>query len=103
CVRCHQPIGEQLTAHTRHAPGSTGSACVECHMPKTVVSIKATIRDHTIGVPAPENTVKFGIPNACTECHKDKPASWAVDTLRAWRPEGRRSRLIARADAFSAG
>lgn len=102
CVRCHQPIGEQLTAHTRHAAASTGSACVDCHMPKTVVSIKATMRDHTIGVPAPENTVKFGIPNGCTECHKDKPASWAVDRLNSWWPNGRRSRLVAQAEAFSA-
>ena len=61
-----------LAAHTRHKADSAGSSCVECHMPKTVVSIKATIRDHTIGVPAPENTVAFGIPNACTECHTDK-------------------------------
>jgi hypothetical protein len=102
CLRCHQPIGAQLTAHTRHAAGSSGSACVECHMPKTVVSIKATIRDHTIGVPAPENTVKFGIPNACTECHTDKPAGWAVDRTNEWWPNGRRGRLVAQAEAFTA-
>ena len=52
-------------------------------MPKTVISIKATMRDHTIGVPAPENTVAHGIPNACTECHADKKPAWAVDTLQA--------------------
>jgi predicted CXXCH cytochrome family protein len=102
CTRCHQEIGARLTAHTRHGAGSAGSACVECHMPKTVISIKSTMRDHTIGVPAPENTVSFGIPNACTECHTNKPASWAVDTLKTWWPDGRRTRLIARAEAFSA-
>ena len=53
-------------------------------MPKTVISIKATIRDHTIGLPAPENTVAFGIPNACSECHKDKPAAWAVSALETY-------------------
>ena len=83
CARsCHQDLGAQLTAHTRHRADSAGSSCVECHMPKTVVSIKATMRDHTIGVPAPENTVAFGIPNACTECHTDKPAAWAVEHAR---------------------
>ncbi len=102
CTRCHQEIGARLTAHTRHQAGSDGSACVECHMPKTVISIKSTMRDHTIGVPAPENTVRFGIPNACTECHTNKPASWAVDTLKSWWPGGRRTRLIAQAEAFSA-
>jgi hypothetical protein len=102
CIRCHQPIGSRLTAHTRHAAASAGSACVECHMPKTVVSIKATMRDHTIGVPAPENTVAFGIPNACTECHTTKPASWAADVLKEWWPNGRRTQLVRRAEAFSA-
>jgi len=103
CAKCHQPIAERVVDHSRHRAGSTGTSCVECHMPKTVVSIKSTMRDHTIGVPAPENTVTYGIPNACTECHKDKPASWAVDTLRTWWPDGRRSRLVARAEAFTAG
>jgi predicted CXXCH cytochrome family protein len=102
CTRCHEAIGSRLTAHTRHAPASAGSACVECHMPKTVVSIKATMRDHTIGVPAPENTVRFNIPNACTECHTDKTAAWAVDTLETWWPRGTRGRLVAQAEAFSA-
>jgi hypothetical protein len=71
-------------------------------MPKTVVSIKATMRDHTIGVPAPENTVAFGIPNACTECHTDKQAAWAVSTLQQWWPRGRRAKMVARAEAFTA-
>jgi predicted Zn-dependent protease len=71
-------------------------------MPKTVISIKATMRDHTIGVPAPENTIAFGIPNACTECHTDKQAGWAVSTLEQWWPRGRRAKLVARAEAFTA-
>jgi len=102
CASCHRNIVTQLTAHTRHRADSAGSSCVECHMPKTVISIKATMRDHTMSVPAPENTVAFGIPNACTECHRDKKASWAVDTVEKWWPHGRRARLIARAEAFTA-
>jgi predicted CXXCH cytochrome family protein len=102
CTGCHQAIGARPSAHTRHNAASAGSSCVECHMPKTVVSIKATMRDHTIGVPAPENTVRFGIPNACTECHTDKPAAWAVDVLATWWPNGRRLKLVRQADAFTA-
>jgi predicted CXXCH cytochrome family protein len=102
CTRCHRDVGAALSAHTRHREGSTGSSCVECHMPKTVVSIKSSMRDHTISVPAPENTVTFGIPNACTECHRDKSAAWAVGTLRQWWPSGRRAKLMARAQAFAA-
>ncbi len=103
CTRCHEDIGARLTAHTRHRAESAGSSCVECHMPKTVISIKSTMRDHTISVPAPENTVAFGIPNACTECHADKKAAWAVDTLATWWPQGRRATLVARAQVFTAG
>src|SRR6185295_14551249 len=102
CTGCHQELGAQLTAHTRHRAGSAGSSCVECHMPKTVVSIKATMRDHTISLPAPENTVAFGIPNACTECHADKKPAWAVETLDKWWPHGRRARLVKQAEAFTA-
>jgi hypothetical protein len=102
CASCHQGIVAKRTEPTRHSASSAGSNCVECHMPKTLVGIKSTMRDHTIGVPAPENTVKFEIPNACTECHRDKPASWAANTLRAWWPNGRRQKLIAQADAFTA-
>jgi predicted CXXCH cytochrome family protein len=102
CTKCHEAIGAQVSAHTRHLAGSTGSSCVECHMPKTVISIKATMRDHTISVPAPENTVAFGIPNACTECHADKKPEWAVAALAKWWPDGRRTKLVARARAFTA-
>jgi len=102
CTACHKDLGSQLVAHTRHKADSAGSSCVECHMPKIVVSIKATMRDHTIGVPAPENTVAFGIPIACTECHTDKPPGWAASTLEQWWPRGRRSKLVDRAEAFTA-
>jgi predicted CXXCH cytochrome family protein len=102
CTGCHQEIGTRLSAHTRHGAASAGSSCVECHMPRTVVSIKATMRDHTISLPAPENTVAFGIPNACTECHADKKAPWAVEVLDKWWPRGRRTKLVKQAEAFSA-
>ena len=101
CTKCHQDVAAGLTAHTRHRDDSAGSSCVECHMPKTVMSIKSTMRDHTIGLPAPENTVAFGIPNACTECHADRPASWAVGTLEQWWPRGRRAKLVNRAETFT--
>jgi hypothetical protein len=102
CTRCHQEIGAKPADHTRHAPDSAGSSCVECHMPKAVVALKASMRDHTMSLPTPENTVAFGIPNACSQCHTDRSAAWAVDVLQAWYPEGRRSKVIARAETFTA-
>lgn len=102
CTTCHESIGSSLTAHTRHRPDGPGSSCIECHMPKTVQSIKATMRDHTMSLPAPENTVAFGIPNACTECHEDKDPNWAAQAASKWWPENRRHKLVAQAEAFTA-
>ena len=103
CTQCHTDIGQHLTTHTQHAAGIAGSRCVECHMPKTVISLNATMRDHTISVPAPENSISFGIPNACTECHADKKPTWAVQVLNTWWPNSKRARLIERARAFAGG
>ena len=103
CINCHKSIGASVSSHTRHLAGSPGSSCVECHMPRTVLSIKARIRDHSMSLPAPENTVRFAIPNACNECHADKKASWAMDTLARWWPQGRRAKLVRRAEAFTGG
>lgn len=103
CARCHEGIAGRLETHTKHAASSAGSACVECHMPREVVSIKASIRDHSLSLPTPENSVRFGIPNACTTCHTTQSANWAVDTLRQWWPNGRRGRIVRRAEAFVGG
>jgi tetratricopeptide (TPR) repeat protein len=103
CLSCHSSIGTRLAEHTRHRVDGPGSSCIECHMPRTVFSIKARIRDHTISVPAPENTVRFGIPNACNACHEDRNASWAVKALQAWgSPAAGGQRLARRAEAFTA-
>jgi len=102
CTHCHAGIGEKLTAHTHHAASSPGSSCVECHMPRTVVSIKARIRDHSIGIPVPENTIRHGIPNACNECHQDRDAPWALARMAEWYSDRSRQKLIRRADAFAA-
>ncbi len=101
CTQCHQQIGQNVSTHTHHNPSSTGSSCVECHMPRTIYSIKAEIRDHSISVPAPENTGQFGIPNACNLCHRDETVQWAAAKLRVWYPGGSRQKWIRRASAFS--
>lgn len=101
CTRCHTAIGEAIPAHTHHAAGSAGSFCVECHMPRTVFSIKAEIRDHSMSIPVPENTINHGIPNACNVCHKDRDAAWAIKTMDAWYGDRSRQKLIRRADTFA--
>jgi predicted CXXCH cytochrome family protein len=102
CTRCHEAIGKATTAHTHHAAESPGSSCVECHMPRTVYSIKAEIRDHSMSVPAPENTARHAIPNACNLCHKERDAAWSIARMNAWWPAASRQKWIRRADAFAA-
>ena len=103
CTRCHEAVANDVPAHTRHQAASAGSSCVECHMPRNVVSIKARIRDHGIGLPAPENTERHGIPNACNNCHGDRTPAWAAETIDSWFPgsRARRQKLLDRADIFS--
>ena len=103
CTRCHEAVARDIPAHTRHEATSAGSSCVECHMPRNVVSIKAKIRDHGIGLPAPENTERHGIPNACNNCHEDRTPAWAAEAIDSWFPgsRARRQKLLDRADTFS--
>jgi len=102
CTQCHTAIGRETAAHTHHGAQSAGSSCVECHMPRTVYSIKAGIRDHSMSIPVPENTIHHDIPNACNLCHKDRSPQWAIDTIDKWYGSRSRRKLIRRADAFAA-
>ena len=71
-------------------------------MPRTVYSIKAEIRDHSMSIPVPENTINHGIPNACNLCHKDRDANWSLARMNEWYSPASRQKLIRRADAFVA-
>jgi tetratricopeptide (TPR) repeat protein len=46
--------------------------------------------DHSLRVPRPDLSVKLGTPNACTQCHADKPAQWAADRVATWYGPKRR-------------
>jgi predicted CXXCH cytochrome family protein len=93
CLSCHGP-GKQvgpdyktLDEHTHHAPLSTGSECIECHMPKTGSNaVKAEARNHTFDFISPGETLKSGSPNSCNTCHADKTPEWAVAEVRKWYP-----------------
>ncbi len=101
CAGCHGTIAANVSSHTHHAAKSTGSLCVECHMPAVVVSLKTRMRDHSMSIPVPENTIGHGIPNACNVCHQDKDAAWALRQMNAWYGDKSRQKFIRRADAFT--
>jgi tetratricopeptide (TPR) repeat protein len=40
--------------------------------------------DHSFRVPRPDLSVRLGTPNTCNECHADRSAQWAADTVAEW-------------------
>jgi tetratricopeptide (TPR) repeat protein len=53
-------------------------------MPRTTYMVVDPRRDHSMRVPRPDQSVAFGVPNACTACHADRDARWAADVVRGW-------------------
>jgi predicted CXXCH cytochrome family protein len=94
CLTCHGPEKSPgpkykvLSDHTHHEPLSTGSRCIECHMPKTGEnSVAAEARNHTFDFISPAITIKNGNPNSCNTCHTDKTAEWALTEVKKWYPK----------------
>ena len=88
CVDCHadRASPERLEAHTHHKAASTGSVCVECHMPKVVMHANPNdLRAHTQWNPQPALDAKVHAPDACTLCHKDQDRPWAAAAVDRWR------------------
>lgn len=84
CVQCHQAIDERLAEHTHHAAESSGSQCVNCHMPHTSYALFKAIRSHQIEVPRVAATLETGRPHACNLCHLDRSLRWTADRLADW-------------------
>ena len=84
CAQCHSAAKYDTPAHHFHKVGSAGARCVECHMPTRTYMVIDARRDHSIRIPRPDLSVKIGTPNACTNCHTDKPAQWALDAVDKW-------------------
>ena len=86
CGQCHSAAAFDTTGHTFHKPGSEGSRCVECHMPSRNYMVVDPRRDHSYRVPRPDLSVKYGVPNACVTCHKDRTDAWAAKAAAEWWP-----------------
>jgi tetratricopeptide (TPR) repeat protein len=53
-------------------------------MPKTLYMVVDGRRDHSMRVPRPDQTVAYGVPNACNQCHADRDARWAATAVHGW-------------------
>ncbi len=84
CQTCHPSVGAGTAAHTRHAVGSSGSRCVNCHMPYTTWGLLKTVRSHRITSPDAGVALKTGRPDACSLCHVDRSLAWTARHLTSW-------------------
>ena len=84
CMQCHSAQKYDSPKHHFHKIGSAGARCVECHMPTRTYMVVDPRRDHSIRIPRPDLSVKLGTPNACNNCHADKPAQWALESVGKW-------------------
>jgi predicted CXXCH cytochrome family protein len=85
CAQCHRSDAFDVESHHGHKAGSTGSLCIDCHMPqKTYMGVDRR-RDHGFRVPRPDLSVKYGLPNACDRCHDKRPGQWAAQAVERWR------------------
>ncbi len=107
CLQCHRADVYDTYAHTFHhkageggkplfLPGGDtvavgeGALCVNCHMPGRYYMGVDYRRDHSLRIPRPDLSVRYGTPNACTQCHTDKSDRWAARHMRQWYGISRR-------------
>ena len=87
CFRCHLHDTYGVRNHHFHDPQKAGALCIDCHMPERTYMVVDPRRDHSIRIPRPDLSVKYGTPNACNKCHPDKTAEWAASFTRKWYGE----------------
>ncbi len=84
CTQCHSKKDYDTHQHHHHREKSKGAMCIECHMPgKHYMGIDFR-RDHSFRIPRPDQSIKYGTPNACNQCHDDKSANWAKRSIEQW-------------------
>ena len=90
CTQCHEAEKFDAPTHTHHAQNTAGAACTACHMPATTYMQVDPRHDHSLRIPRPDLSAKFGLeaqPNACNTCHSKQTAAWAALKVREWNPK----------------
>ncbi len=92
CVDCHASKAAQIETHTYHAPESSGSRCVSCHMPylqhpELGSQLRFARSDHSIPIPRPGADDDMGVRNACALCHADKSLGSLAAQVASWYGE----------------
>ncbi len=84
CLQCHAPDKYAGVTHSHHAAAEAQPTCISCHMQTRTYMVVDPRHDHTFRVPRPDLSLTLGTPNACNDCHRDKPAEWAAAAVEQW-------------------
>lgn len=84
CLQCHSSKHYNTKQHHQHQEGSTGSQCINCHMPQVRYMGVDDRLDHSFKIPRPDISIEFNTPNACVQCHEDQSSEWAKTILEKW-------------------
>ncbi len=77
----------------------SGTQCINCHMHgKNYMGVDYR-RDHSFRIPRPDLSIKYGVPNACNQCHTEESNEWAEGHITNWFGKSRPYHF---AEAFSA-
>lgn len=83
CTQCHTAATYDAVTHHFHPQGSPGAQCVNCHMPGKYYMVNDFRRDHSLRVPRPDLSQKYGVPNACNDCHSKEGYAWQAEAVKA--------------------
>jgi hypothetical protein len=84
CLQCHAEMDDDLESHTHHSIDSSGSLCMNCHMPYTTYGLLKAIRSHQISSPNVSASLRTGRMAACNQCHLDRSLKWTSQYLADW-------------------
>lgn len=84
CLQCHVPTEYDSKNHHFHEVANEGGQCINCHMTGRYYMGNDFRRDHSFRIPRPDQSVAYGTPNACNECHDDQSEQWAADWIVKW-------------------
>jgi predicted CXXCH cytochrome family protein len=95
CIECHQDLADPAAQlrHSRHASGSPGNQCIECHMPRHLIFTNGVqmmsdrLHSHVLSVP--RGGARVGAPpTSCNVCHVDRDEAWSArEILEGWKVE----------------
>lgn len=86
CLSCHQKFEPEdaRLSHTHHPLDSSGSRCMNCHMPRINEGLQEVVRTHTIFSPTDQSMIHANQINACNQCHVEQPIDWTLTYLKDW-------------------